>query len=104
MMNIIVLEKLKELKKLYKENGFLIIGVFGSYAREEENKNSDIDILYTLDKKFINKYGGWGAITQLEKIKEHIKSVLNIKKVDLATSDTHNQILQKTIKDELVYV
>ena len=103
-MNIIILKKLKELKDLYKDNGFLIIGVFGSYAREEENKNSDIDILYKLDKKFTNKYGGWGAITQIEMIKEHIKNVLNITKVDLATSDTHNQTLQKTLKDELVYV
>jgi len=103
-MNITILKKLKELKNLYKDNGFLIVGVFGSYAREQENKNSDIDILYTLDKRFTNKYGGWGAITQLEMIKEHIKSVLNITKVDLATSDTKNQTLQKTIKDELVYV
>ena len=103
-MNITILKKLKELKNLYEENGFLIVGVFGSYARDEENKNSDIDILYKLDKRFTNKYGGWGAITQLENIKENIKSVLSINKVDLATSDTNNQTLQKTIKDELVYV
>ena len=103
-MNITILEKLQELKNIYKENGFLIIGVFGSYARDEETKNSDIDILYKLDRRFTNKYGGWGAITQLETIKENIKSVLNISKVDLATSDTHNQTLQKTLKDELVYV
>ena len=103
-MNITILEKLQELKNIYKENGFLIIGVFGSYARDEETKNSDIDILYKLDRRFTNKYGGWGAITQLETIKENIKSVLNISKVDLATSDTQNKTLQQTIKDELVYV
>ena len=103
-MDIIILQELKKLKTLYKENGFLIVGVFGSYARDEENSNSDIDILYKLDKKFTQKYGGWGAIIQLEKIKEHIKSTLNITKVDLATSDTHNKTLLKTIKDELVYV
>jgi len=103
-MNITILKELKKLKDIYKDNGFLIVGVFGSYARDEENKNSDIDILYKLDKKFIEKYGGWGSIMQLDKIKEHIKYTLNINKVDLATSDTQNKTLQNILKNELVYV
>jgi len=103
-VNITILKELKKLKDIYKDNGFLIIGVFGSYARDEENKNSDIDILYKLDKKFTEKYGGWGSIMQLDKIKEHIKSTLNINKVDLATSDTQNKTLQNILKNELIYV
>ena len=103
-MNITILQKLKKLKNLYKDNGFLILGVFGSYARGEENKESDIDILYKLDTRFTKKYGGWGSIMELDKIKEHIKSTLNVNKVDLATSDTQNETLQNILKNELVYV
>jgi len=33
-----------------------------------------------------------------------LKKLLNVKKVDLATADTHNETLQKTIKNEFVYV
>ena len=103
-MKSTILKKLKQLNEDYKNNGFLIVGVFGSYARDEQTKDSDIDILYKLDKKFTDKYGGWGSIMQLEIIKDEIKKLLNVKKVDLATADTHNETLQKTIKNELVYV
>ena len=30
-----ILQKLKELKPKYEEEGFLILGLFGSYARDE---------------------------------------------------------------------
>jgi predicted nucleotidyltransferase len=42
------------LKKIINENIFSII-LFGSYAREDENKNSDIDLLIITDKKENNK-------------------------------------------------
>ena len=99
-----IYKKIWILKDKYQSSGFIIIGVFGSYARDEEKKDSDIDILYEIDKTFVKKYGGWGAITQLELIKDEIKKLLNISKVDLATSDSNNQTLQKIIKEELVFV
>ena len=99
-----IYKKIQTLKDRYRNSGFIIIGVFGSYARGEEQKDSDIDILYKLNKTFVKKYGGWGAISQLELIKDDIKKLLNISKVDLATSDSNNQTLQKVIKEELVFV
>ena len=38
-----ILTKLKELKQIYAQEGFVIYGLFGSYARDEQNQNSDID-------------------------------------------------------------
>ena len=35
----------KNRKELKQDYGLLKIGIFGSYARDEQDKNSDIDIL-----------------------------------------------------------
>ena len=37
-MNAVLLDKLKEKKRLLLKDGFEIIGVFGSYARGNETK------------------------------------------------------------------
>jgi len=103
-MNNNILNTLKTLKEKYKESGFFIVGVFGSYARGEETKNSDIDILYNLDKKFVTTYGGWGSISKLDAIKNEIKQLLNIQNVDLASGDNNSKTFQRTIKEELIYV
>ena len=103
-MNNNILKTLSTLKEKYKESGFFIVGVFGSYARGEETKNSDIDILYNLDKKFVTTYGGWGSISKLDSIKDEIKQLLNIANVDLASGDNNSKTFQNTIKEELVYV
>jgi predicted nucleotidyltransferase len=98
-----MLESLKNLKEKYKSIGFIIVGIFGSYAKDEEKDSSDIDIVYTLDKKFVSTYG-WGSVIKLEEIKEEIKKTLNIQKVDLATIDNNSKTFQEIIKKELVYV
>lgn len=40
-----ILQKLKSIKPEYQPEGVDILGVFGSYARNEADKDSDIDIL-----------------------------------------------------------
>jgi predicted nucleotidyltransferase len=98
-----ITSKLKILKKKYLASGFYIIGVFGSQAREDTTSQSDIDILYNLDKKFIDTFHGWDAITQIQNIKDEIKSVLGLH-VDLASADNNSETFQKAIKNELIYV
>ena len=39
-----ILDKIKVLKNKYEPEGFLIIGIFGSVARGEASKKSDIDL------------------------------------------------------------
>jgi len=103
-MQSTILNTLKILQNKYKKYGFLIVGVFGSYARNEENKNSDIDILYDVNEIFLKNYSGWTAILQMESIKKDIQDTLKISSVDLASIDSNSLTFQKVIKNELIYV
>jgi predicted nucleotidyltransferase len=98
-----ILNNLTVLKKKYHSIGFLIIGIFGSRARGDEKNSSDLDILYDLDKKFVTKFGGWGSILEIQRIKDEIKNTLHLD-VDLASADNNSLIFQKTVKNELIYV
>ncbi len=55
-MNANLLKKLKELKAKYQPEGFEIVGLFGSFARNQETSDSDIDLLYRISEKFVEKY------------------------------------------------
>ena len=98
-----VLQSLQQLKQKYQSLGFIIIGVFGSQARGDNSKDSDIDILYDIDKNFLERFGGWGAVMQIEAIKKEMEKVLGLP-VDLASKDNNSITFQKTLKDELFYV
>jgi len=97
------IEKIKHIKKELKENGFIIDGVFGSYARNEQTKNSDIDILYHLENKFLEKYEGFLGFKKLEEIKNYLRKKLN-KNVDFAPIDNLSNTAKKYILKEVIYV
>jgi len=44
-----IVVKLKELKPKYEQEGLILIGLFGSYAKDNQNSFSDIDIAYKVD-------------------------------------------------------
>ena len=50
-----IISKLKELKPLYSQEGFIIKGLFGSYSRDEATSNSNIDILVEYTPDFASK-------------------------------------------------
>ena len=43
-----IAQKLKLLKPKYENEGFILLGFFGSYARDEATDQSDIDIPYPI--------------------------------------------------------
>ena len=69
------------------------IGIFGSYIRGEESKESDIDILVD----FENPIGG-----EFIDLKEFLEEILN-KKVDLVTVKALKPRLRENILKEVVY-
>ena len=76
MQNIHVLNIAKESKSEMAKEGFLILGVFGSYARDENTPSSDVDILYDTDADFFKRYGGFGSFVKLDEIKESLAKKL----------------------------
>lgn len=94
-----ILNKLKELKPIYQNEGLEILGVFGSYAKETNSKYSDIDIAYKLDyDKFSKKYiGGFSKILRINEIKDELKAIFKTE-VDFV-SDSNKKIMK-----DLIYV
>ena len=97
-----ILNYLKQIKPYYENEGFIIEGIFGSYARNEANKNSDIDILMHTTPSFVEKYG-FSAISRLEEIKNEISQALNIP-VDIASSSSMGKTAKKFILDKAIYI
>lgn len=91
----------KEVEKIIKKNKSFLkknfkveeIGIFGSYARNEQSKDSDIDILV----KFSDVVG-WEFID----LKEYLEKILDLK-VDLVTIKALKPQLKDSILKEVVY-
>ena len=66
-----ILQKLKEHKSYIEERyGVEKIGLFGSYARGEATKESDIDIFVRFDEPKFRKIAGlWNFLEDLYRIK-----------------------------------
>lgn len=94
-----IIKKLKELKPHYAKEGLTIVGLFGSYARCEESKFSDIDIAYHINYDEFSKkqIGGFAKLLKLDEIKDELQSIFKTK-VDLV-SDSNKSILK-----DIVYV
>ena len=83
----------KKLVPLLRRGKVTKAGIFGSYARGEQNKKSDIDILVKIDKDV----GLIGFI----KLKMAIQKLLK-RNVDLVEYDTiRPEIRENIIKDEI---
>lgn len=98
-----ILKKVKSLKETLSKDGFVIDGIFGSYARGDYTDKSDVDILYHLDKRFLDKYSGFIGFKRLDEIKEMIANSIN-KDIDLAPKNNLSSTAQKYIMKDVLYV
>ncbi|MCF7910493.1 nucleotidyltransferase family protein [Candidatus Pacearchaeota archaeon] len=84
----------KKIIPILKKNNVVRAGIFGSYARGEQKKNSDIDILIKTSKPLGFKFAG---------IQFEIEKKIN-KKVDLLTYNSIHPLLRKRILKEEVRI
>ena len=96
---------ISEKKQQYMLEGFEIIGIFGSYARGNTNKYSDVDIAYKLDFDTFDKQfkGGFSKLLRIEEIKDELQKLLHLK-VDLISMNSDNVRFKKRIEKDMLYV
>jgi len=97
-----IILSLRSLKSKYEKEGLIIEGLFGSYARGDTDKNSDIDILIHTEPKFTQTYG-MRSIRRLNEIKQELSDYFNIP-VDLASSSGMGQSAKKFILEKAIYI
>ena len=98
-----IIKFLKTLKPSLSQDGIEALGLFGSFAKNQDGKYSDIDIVYKSSDTFRNKFKGWKAFTYLN---ENLRDKISIHfhtKVDLFDLDSNSSIKDK-IKKEAIYV
>lgn len=94
-----IVSKLQELKPKYEQEGLILLGLFGSFARDNQNAFSDIDIAYKLDyDKFSQKYkDGFSKLLRIDDIKSELEYTFKTK-IDFVP-DTNKKLLK-----DIVYV
>ena len=102
-VKMIELQKIKELKKKLGQEGFTILGVFGSSARDDSRQNSDIDILYEVNQTFLDQYRGFNGIARLEEIKEELRKELG-REIDFSAKNSLSDLARKHILKDLIVV
>jgi len=91
--------KINQIKKpiveVLKKHKIRKAGIFGSYARGEQNKNSDIDILIEPTKEM--------SLFDIVRIEFELKRRLK-RRVDLLTYNGINHLLKKIILNEEIKI
>ncbi|MFH1097219.1 MAG: nucleotidyltransferase family protein [Candidatus Desantisbacteria bacterium] len=97
------MKTLEKVKQILRENfEFLTnmyrirsMGIFGSYVREEQKKESDIDILVEFNEPI--------SLLKLVNIENFLTDFIGIK-VDLISKEDIRPELKETILSEVVYI
>lgn len=97
-----IIEYLNILKQELSKKGVVQLGLFGSFAKDNQTVYSDIDIAIKKDKKIVETNGVYSYFELLNTIKEKVQKKFN-RNVDIFDLDSNSE-LKKTIEKELLYV
>ena len=98
-----IIEKLKLLKPRFQKEGLLLLGLFGSYAQDKATDESDIDILYDVNKDFLEKYKGFASASKILEVQKELTDLFHTK-VELTSPSGLSKNIQNEIFDKAVYV
>lgn len=91
-----IIEKLKEIKPELEKSYFVReIGVFGSYVRNEQTENSDIDILIDYNKGM--------TLFDVVDLQNFLENMFK-KKVDVVFKKSLRPRIGKRILSEVIYI
>ena len=97
-----ILSYLKEFKNSSQNKLFTEIGLFGSYAKNQADIFSDIDIAVKVDKTYLKQNDIWDYFDAINDIKIALLKRFNLQSdvFDLESSTT----LVEKIKKDIIYV
>ena len=84
--------KNSELRNFCQENGIVFIALFGSFARGEENPDSDIDLMV--------RFSDTKSLFQIIEIKNKLTEIFG-REVDLVTENSLSPYFKDKILDEM---
>jgi predicted nucleotidyltransferase len=93
----IISEISKKKEYIRKQYKIKQIGVFGSYVRNEQTEDSDVDILIDYDARF------GISLFELIRLEDYLSDILE-RKVDLAMKKTLKPVIGKRILQEVKYI
>lgn len=88
----------KEIKKKFNSLGISHLSLFGSYARNEATKDSDLDLIIELSSN--NQVTLW----TLQELQDILVKKIKVKKVDFITKRKINSYLKPYIEKDLVTI
>lgn len=91
----IIFEKLAQDRKELEKYGVDSLSLFGSFAKEEQGKKSDIDLLV----KFKNPVG----LFEFMELRDHLEDILGAP-IDLVTEKSLHPYLREKILKESIHV
>jgi predicted nucleotidyltransferase len=84
----------KKLAEICQKNGIVFMVIFGSFARGEQKKKSDIDIAIEFEK------GSQKSLLDLVRIENELRKVFK-RKVDLGIFSSLNPYIMEDVKKEM---
>ena len=96
------LKVLAEMKHRYAHEGFILRGLFGSFARNDFDEMSDIDLAYEIEQEvFFKNYEGFRAVSRIAEICNELEVAFG-RKVDLFSLNSKNSDFIDEIKREMI--
>ena len=94
-----IIETIKSEKDYLKKRYFIKhLHLYGSYAKETQHADSDIDILYATDPN------GNMTLARLQSFENYLSGLLKIDKIELVSENSINPLVAKNIEDYAISI
>lgn len=97
-----ILSYLKEFKDSSQNRLFTEIGLFGSYAKNQADDFSDIDVAVKVDKNYLKQHDIWDYFDAINEIKIALLKRFNLRS-DIFDLESSTPLVEK-IKKDIIYV
>ncbi len=96
-----IFETLKQNKDRFLDDGIKIVGLFGSFSRDNADASSDVDVMIETTTLFHKRYKGLKAIVKLSELREFLEKKFQ-RNVDIVDKEAlvksnNSHILKKTV-------